>query len=271
MIDDKTIKDAVNEALGSIMDQVKDPAEEEKERQDSISDEIEDEDVRKKVSSKSEVDEEDDESKDDKKLGLLKKDKKEDKKFSYEIPEEMPKNIQFKDIVSQLNALRSGASLKDDKVKKGLLKYFDNLSVEEKQELFSMMAGFATIMNKAGDVEDAPVPDDVQKPKEKEDTESQPMKTPGNAPIIVGEVSEKSKELMIFLENSKNNHRCLNGKVVSFGSQISISDIEKRIEDAKSSRDSCFKGSEVRSSYNGLLKHLRVQLRAAQKINGKQE
>ena len=267
MIDDDILKKAVFEALGQITDKIRDPAEEEKEKQDNVSDEIEDEGVRKKVSSKSEVDE-DESSEDDDSLDLVKKDKKEDK-FSYEIPEKMPKSVQFKDIVSQLNALRSGASLKDDKVKKGLLKYFDNLKDDEKQELFSMMAGFATIMNKAGDVEDAPVPDDMEKPKGKSDLKFQPTKTPGNAPIVVGEVSEKTSEFMVVLENSKNSHRCLNGKIVSFGSQVAIKDLEKRIEDAKSSRDSCYRGTEARSSYNGLLKYLRVQLRAAQKLNGK--
>ena len=131
-----------------------------------------------------------------------------------------------------------------------------------------MISGFSTIMNKAGGVEDAPIPDDFEKPNSKSDLKTQPTKTLSNSPIVVGEVSEKLREAMIVLENTKSNHKCANGKVVSFGSQVSVNDLEARIIDAQSSRDSCFRGTESRSSYNGLLKHLRMQLRSAQKVNG---
>tara|TARA_B100001094_G_scaffold312178_1_gene348593 strand:- start:1307 stop:1924 length:618 start_codon:yes stop_codon:yes gene_type:complete len=205
MIDDDLLRKAVLESYASIADQI-DSSQEEKERQNSISDDIDDEGVRRKSSSKSEVDEEEESLEKEKdKLDLVDKEDKESKKFSYEIPEKMPKSIQFKDIVTQLNALRSGASLKDDEVKKGLLKYFDNLKSDEKQELFSMMSGFATIMNKAGGVEDAPVPDDIKKPSGKGDVKIQPTKTLSNSPIVVGEVSEKFKEAMIVNENTRNS------------------------------------------------------------------
>lgn len=273
MISDDLLKSAVLEAYKLLSEQFPDALQGEKEKQQAISDEIDDEGVRKKKSSKDEVEEEEnpeEDSKDDS-LDLVKKkeDKeKKDNKFSYEIPSKVPKNVQFKDILDQMNALRSGASTKDGEVKKGLLKYFENLDSDEKQELFSMMAGFATIMNKAGDVEDAPIPDDIKKPSGKGETKVQPVKTAGSAPIVVGESSQKLGELQIVLENSKEKHRCVNGKLVPFASPRAIKDIEGRISDAESSRNTCARGSEARSHYNGLLKYLRMQLRAANKVNG---
>tara|TARA_Y100001970_G_scaffold139975_1_gene172321 strand:+ start:28390 stop:29217 length:828 start_codon:yes stop_codon:yes gene_type:complete len=274
VINDDLIRKAVLEAFALISEQVQDASQEEKEKQQAISNTIDDEGIRKKKSSKDEVEEDEEgteEDTGDKKsdsLDLVKKKEDKDNKFSYEIPEKMPKNVQFKDVLHQLNALRSGASTKDSDVKQGLLKYFDNLDSDEKQELFSMMAGFATIMNKAGDVEDAPMPDDIKKPKGKDDTKVQPVKKAGNAPIVVGENSQKLSELMIVLENTKEKHRCINGKLVPFASTRAIKDIEGRISDAESSRNTCSRGSEARSHYNGLLKYLRMQLRAAQKVNG---
>ena len=273
MISDSLLKKAVLEAYALLSEQFQDVSQDEKEKQQAISDDIDDEGIRKKKSSKDEVDEEEageeeTETKKDDSLDLVKKKEKGDNKFSYEIPEKMPKNIQFKDILAQLNALRSGASTKDDEVKQGLLKYFDNLGSDEKQELFSMMAGFATIMNKAGNVEDAPIPDDVKKPKGKGETKIQPVNKPGHAPIVVGESSGKLSELRIVLENTKEKHRCTNGKLVPFASTRAVKDIEGRITDAEASRNTCGRGSEARSHYNGLLKYLRMQLRAAQKVNG---
>jgi len=269
MIKDSLLKKAVFEAYSKIIEQTEDPAQEEKEKQLSISNNIDDEGIRKKASSKSEVDEEESQEDDkDSSLELVKKKDDKDNKFSYEIPDKMPKNIKFDDIVDQLNALRAGASMKDDKVKQGLLKYFDNLKSDEKQELFSMMSGFATIMNKAGGVEDAPVPDDIKKPKGKDDTKIQPVKKMGNAPIVVGEVSEKLNEFSIVIENTKEKHRCTNGKLVPFASTRAIKDIEGRLSDAELTRNNCSRGSEARSHYNGLLKYLRMQLRVAQKANG---
>jgi len=269
MISDSFLKRAVLEAYGIISEQLKDASQEEKEKQQSVSDDIDDEGIRKKEPSKTGVEEEssEDSEKNDN-LDLVKKNDKKDSKFSYEIPDKMPKNIQFKDILVQLNALRSGASTKDAEVKQGLLKYFDNLKSDERQEFFSMMSGFATIMNKAGDVEDAPIPDDVRKPKGKGETTVQPIKKKGNTPIVVGESAKKLGELMVVLENTKEKHRCTSGKLVPYASPRAIKDIEGRITDASSSRNTCARGSEARSHYNGLLKYLRMQLRAAQKING---
>ncbi len=70
------------------------------------------------------------------------------------------------------------------------------------------------------------------------------------------------------IENNSESYRCMNGDYVNFGSDRCLDDIVRRIEDASDTRDSCKRGTEKRSHYNGMLKYLRVQLRSAQKING---
>ena len=63
-------------------------------------------------------------------------------------------------------------------------------------------------------------------------------------------------------------HRCLNGKSVGVGTKSCILDLERRIDDAVSSRDSCDMRSDARLHYNGLLKILRRKLRQALKVSG---
>ena len=269
MISKKLLEDSVLESYNQILKEVNediDPGQEEKAKQDDIADQIDQGDARnpgkvKDLEDNPEVDEE------EKDLIKSKKDKEEDK-FSYDIPKEIPSNIKFDDIIDQLNHVRSGASIKDDQIRSGLLKYYENLNSDEKKDLFSMLSGFATIMNKAGEAEDAPVPSDA---KEKSSTKisSKVVNKAANAPIVVGEVADKYLEYSIVAESNKQKHRCVNGKMVGFGSEKSIKDINSRIEDALDFRDNCGRGTEKRSHYNGLLKYLRMQLRAAQKVNGK--
>jgi hypothetical protein len=266
MISDDLLKKAVAEAYSVLAEQFNDVSKDEKAKQNTTSDNIDDEGIRKEVSSKTEVEEEEEKEKDDS-LDLVKSKSDDEEKFSYEIPDKIPKNIQFKDVMAQLNSVRSGASTKDDEVRQGLLKYFDNLESNERQKLFSMLSGFATIMNKAGDVEDAPVPDKKEKPSGPGEAPAMPAKKIGNAPIVVGESATKDAEFMVVLENTKEKHRCATGRVVTFGSEKSLNDINNRISDAAISRNACERGSEARSHYNGLLKYLRMQLRAAQKTH----
>ncbi len=63
-------------------------------------------------------------------------------------------------------------------------------------------------------------------------------------------------------------HRMLNGKMVKFGCDACINDLEYRIEDAKHQRDDCDHRSDSREHYNGILKVLRRQLRGARKLSG---
>lgn len=62
-------------------------------------------------------------------------------------------------------------------------------------------------------------------------------------------------------------HRCMDGKIVPFGCDASIVDIEGRIEDASHSRDMCPGRTDSREHYNGILKVLRRKLRRAHKQN----
>ncbi len=276
MISEELLISAVKASMKKISESIEspvDPTQSEKLKQGNVSSKIDDLGVRKKASKKSEVDEEE-EDKEDNDVDIMKgeDEEEEDEKFSYDVPDTFPKNVKFQDIVDQLNFVRSGASAKDDDVKQGLMKYFENLTNDERRDLLSMLSGFATIMNKAGDVEDAPTPSEikakVEKSKKVEKGVSKvPANKPGLTPIVVGEAAVKDNEFLIVKENSQEKHRCTNGQMVPFGSTKSLNDIIRRIDDAKESRDSCSRGSEARSHYNGLLKYLRMQLRAAQKVN----
>ena len=217
MIDEKTIREAVMFSLKKIRETIEppaDPSASEKIKQAATSEKIDDTGARKKSASKSEseeVEEEDSEELDIR--NKFDKDKnrelknKEDDKFSYDIPKEFPKNVKFDDILKQLNFVRSGASAKDDAVKKGLLQYFENLKDVEKTSLLSMLSGFATIMNKAGDASDAPTPSSVTKKQKQKSSDSEvkkvPAKSSGLSPIVVGETARKEEERKIMVENNR--------------------------------------------------------------------
>jgi len=278
MISEELLLSAVKASLKKINESFEspvDPTQSEKLKQTNVSSKIDDLGIRKKASKKSEgeVDEEAEEEEEESgDIGLVKGDEEsEEDKFSYDVPDTFPKNVEFQDIIDQLNFVRSGASAKDDDVKQGLMKYFENLTDDEKMHLLSMLSGFATIMNKAGDVEDAPTPSEIKgkiEKSKKADTgiKKVPVHTAGSSPIVVGEVAKKDNEFLIVKENSQEKHRCTNGQLVPFGSTKSLNDIIRRIDDAKETRDSCSMGSAARSHHNGLLKYLRMQLRAVQKI-----
>lgn len=280
MISDDILKKSVLESYRKIIEEIeniedaKDSAEDaEKLKQDNISARIERRGARnpKKVEDSEDKNDADVDEEEDNEI-LKGKDKgqdKEDDKFSYKIPKEIPSVIKFDDIIDQLNHVRSGASIKDDQVKTGLLKYYENLDSKEKKDLFSMLSGFATIMNKVGDVEDAPLPQEEKEKKNSTKISSKVINKKDGSPIVVGESARKYGEYAIVAESNDKKHRCLNGKYVNFGSKRCVKDVESRIVDALDFRDSCSRGTEKRSHYNGLLKYLRMQLRAAQKINGK--
>ena len=119
-----------------------------------------------------------------------------------EAPEkrQMPK-VKAADIVELFNIMRSGKSLKDETVRKNFQQYFDSLSGEERVALFSFSQAMADIIsgvNSKGDIADEPQPDDygielstkkikVKKKKKKDNSD--------DAPIVVGEAANKSKEL----------------------------------------------------------------------------
>jgi len=118
------------------------------------------------------------------------------------------------DVVSLLNKIRSGKSLKDEKIKKELNDYISSLADGEKQSLFVFLSGLSQIM--AGGVagDDAPDPGrvgitvnaktQIAEPKTSKAKKVTPSKiSAGSAtaageatPIIVGEVADKRKLLI---------------------------------------------------------------------------
>lgn len=115
----------------------------------------------------------------------------------------------LKDVIKNLNKIRSGKSLKDKKTKQELNDYIESLADGEKQSLFVFLSGLSQIM--AGGVagEDAPSAGDVgitvtaktkiDEPKSSKAKKMTPSKavagssTPSGeaTPIIVGEVADK--------------------------------------------------------------------------------
>ena len=68
------------------------------------------------------------------------------------------------------------------------------------------------------------------------------------------------------LYEGDEKHRCMNGRSVKVGSKACINDLQKRIDDAVTTRDSCDLRSDARLHYNGLLKILRRKLRQSIKV-----
>ena len=69
------------------------------------------------------------------------------------------------------------------------------------------------------------------------------------------------------LPEPPETHVTITGKAVPYGCPACIQDLEHRIEDGKRQRDGCPGRSDSREHYNGVLKVLRRDLRAARKVN----
>ena len=208
--------------------------------------------------------------------------KDDDGEFEVEAVEkdEIPANPTLEDIESQINNLRAGRSLKDDEVSSQLADYFEKLGQAEERSLFVFLSSLAAILTGGTSGDEAPRPetmgvDIAMKPQDKKPmSRKKGSSIPGvdkegqQAPIVVGERSDAFAYKMKILEGytTKDKHRCLNGRLVGFGSKACIGDLSKRVQDAVMTRDSCNSGSADRASLNGTLKYLRQKLRAAQKL-----
>lgn len=263
----------------------------EKEKQDAITSQIEKGDLKAKPGKKDseekrltdeaedEEEEKDDEEKEMKPKPKPEADPEEDEDEGFEVEsskEEIPSTIKFDDVTKQINNLRAGGSLKDEDISSQLEDYFDKLGSADTKALYVYLSSVASILTggtpgtEALRPEDADV--DVKAVEKKEEKTSDPI--PGvesgdQAPIIVGEVADNSRAKFRLLESltSDDDHRCIGGKVVKFGSPKCILDIESRIEDAAEQRDMCSRGTADRASLNGMLNYLRQKLRAAKKIS----
>lgn len=269
----------------------------EKEKQDSIADQISKQDLKAKPGSKDSkekqlTDEAEDEEKEDDDEGGEEEEKveakpkpeasdddKDDEKGNFEVKsdEEIPTNVNFDEVKKQINNLRAGGSLKDEEIAGQLEDYFDKLGKAETRALYVYLSSVASILTGGTPGVDAPRPEDANvdlsmaKKKEEDKSSSIPgVEADGDqAPIIVGERANNNNTKMRLLETmtSDDDHRCINGRVVKFGSPKCILDIENRLEDVGAQRDACGRGTADRASLNGMLNYLRQKLRKAKKIS----
>ena len=227
-----------------------------------------------------EEEEEDEETKEDKDTDQEKKPsekKAEPEDFKVPPPDNIPAKITITQVEKQINNLRAGKSLKDKVISDELEGYFDELGEGEKQALFVYLASLASILTGGSSGDLAPSPESLDVDIEPESQSASDStgeevvaididrKSP--APIIVGESADIYNELMfIFEQHGDDNHRCLDGRMVSFGSGDCINDLDSRIDDTSFQRDSLSRASADRASLNGTLKFLRQKKRKAQKI-----
>ena len=136
--------------------------------------------------------------------------KKDADEIDEEAGEEVTKKVKAADIVSLLNTMRSGKTLKDEQVRKNFQAYFDALSGSERVALFSFTQAIADIIageNTEEDMKNQPQPEDlgveISKDDAPEKKKSKPQKADkstdkpkdDSAPIVVGEAANKSREL----------------------------------------------------------------------------
>ena len=129
-----------------------------------------------------------------------------------EAPDAGSKPVKAEDIVKLFNTMRSGKSLKDTVVRKNFQLYFDSLSGSERVALLSYSQAIADIIageNTKEDIANQPQPDDYgvevtvdddepKKPSKKEKTAKKKKDGGSDAPIVVGESADKTKELKTF-------------------------------------------------------------------------
>ena len=198
-----------------------------------------------------------------------------DEKFVVAPPETIPAKITVSQIEKQINNLRAGQSLKDKDISTELENYFQDLGEGEKQALFIYLASLASILTGGSPGDLAPAPEqldvDIEPEQKVEDipSEIQTTKSDIDSPIVVGESSDISSELLFMVESlgPDDKHRCINGKMVPFGSEKCILDLIKRIDDISDQRDHLARSSADRASLNGTLKFLRQKKRKAEKVN----
>ena len=291
MITAKKLDEIASLIASKILFEEVDLAKTEKERQEKIAKEISDDDLAAPANSKEETitdeaEDEEGEEGEEEDIEVEAKPKPEaeedddgkEEEFAVQAPEAIPDMLSYSQIKKQINNLRAGKSLKDEDVSGELEDYFDELGPGEKSALFTYLASIGAILTGGTEGEDAPRPytlgidiTDSEEDKDNKTPAGEPTaigKEGEEAPIIVGELANKLSEYSVLLENlgPSDSHRCMNGKIVDFGSSACIDDIASRISDTSSQRDSLNRGSADRSSLNGTLKYLRQKLRKANKI-----
>ena len=142
------------------------------------------------------------------KLKDFKKEQQETKDEKADIDEDKKTSVKAAEIVDLFNLMRSGKSLKDPGVRKSFQAYFDSLTGSERLALFAYAKAIADIINSTADeteAADQEEPEDygveVKKFKKRKKKVNKDGKD-DSAPIVVGEVANKSAESRI-LKNLK--------------------------------------------------------------------
>jgi hypothetical protein len=180
--------------------------------------------------------------------------------------------VKSDDVISRLNFIRAGKSLKDEEVSKQLRTYIDALSPEERKAFFAFSDGIAKIVLGGEKAVEVPSPLDTYSIKISGPSSSKPASKPVSdkpqqaqqskkvavgavPPIVVGEgVKTRIREVDVPVSS---------GRVVPFGSKAHVADIEARIEDMERIRSYQEPGSESRHAFTMALKALKSQLKAA--------
>ena len=181
--------------------------------------------------------------------------------------------VKSDDVITRLNFIRAGKSLKDEETSKQLKSYIDSLTPDERKAFFAFSDGIAKIVLGGEKAVGVPSPSDTyaikitgpesksstSAPKGQSPVERKPVKqsaTVGAAPpIVVGEgVKTRIKEVDVPVSS---------GRVVPFGSKAHISDLEARVADMERIRSYQEPGSESRYAFTMALKALKLQLKAA--------
>jgi len=176
------------------------------------------------------------------------------------------------DIISRINFIRAGASIKDEKIAKNLKQYFGQFGAAQKSAIFNVLDGIAKITLAKSSAAEAPKPEDIVGRQASGAEPDDKSKTPvpgdskrvipkgGQVPITVGEsVKRKMKEVDIPLRN---------GRSVPFGSKAHVAQIEKLITDIELVRSYQEIGSEGRASLGAALRSMRTELNRARRAGG---
>jgi len=136
-----------------------------------------------------------------------KNDETEDLEVDEAPEEEATKKVKAADIVDLFNIMRSGKSLKDPEVRKNFQAYFDALTGSDRVALYSYSKALSDIIAGGNDREESA--EEVQpkdygvsiskkdKPKKVSNNNPKADQDDDSAPIVVGEVANKSRELNI--------------------------------------------------------------------------
>ncbi len=188
---------------------------EEARKQNALSSEIEDLHLRAPKKKEKNIDDDDKEidEEEEVKLTASTSEKEEENKPKVEFTKELPDVIEVEQIIDTLNLIRSGPSLKDEGLLERFSEYFGALSSSEKIALLGFLDGISQVIvggvagTDAQTPESAPFNVDMESnPKQKrqdsvKSVEKVSVKTQNvsnnqaagtNAPIIVGEVADKT-------------------------------------------------------------------------------